>query len=249
MKKILEIAVDSVSSALYAAQGGANRLELCENLDQGGVTPSAAKIKLIKAKVDIPAFVLIRPRKGDFLYTDIEFETMLENIRLAKELGVDGIVSGVLLADGQIDLDRTSQLVKATTPLSFTFHRAFDMCCKPEEALEQLIELGVARILTSGQEPNAIEGKENIARFLQIANGRIQLMAGGGVRPKSIHQLLEIEGLNEYHSSARNMVESRMQYRGDTPMGSEAANAEFQWSEVKEEMVRAMQEQISRYGK
>ena len=179
MKNNLEICCDTVQSAITAQENGADRIELCENLAQGGVTPSAAKIKLAKQHLDIPVFVLIRPRKADFLYDDIDFDIMLEDIEQAKALGADGIVSGVLLPNGEMDINRMHQLVKAAAPLPFTCHRAFDMCLNPELAIEGLIRIGVTRILTSGQEPNAVLGKKNLSKFAAIANHRLSIMACG----------------------------------------------------------------------
>ena len=240
MPYTLEICCDSVASAIAAARGGANRIELCENLAQGGVTPSAAKIKLAKARLNIPVFVLIRPRKADFLYSELEFEIMLEDIRQAKALGADGIVSGALKADGAIDEARTRQMVETAHPLPFTFHRAFDMCEDAKRAIDLLAGLGVKRILTSGQQPNAGEGKANIRDFVKYAGSRIGIMACGELLPENIGNLLDIEGLTEYHSAARKEVESGMQYTGSVNMGDEAVQDEFRWHEVDEELVKGM---------
>ena len=244
MEKKLEIAVTSVRSARQAALGGADRLELCSNLDQGGLTPSLGLVQRVKAEVDIPVFVLIRPRKADFFYTEAEFEVMKADIIAAKAAGADGIVSGLLLPDGNLDLDRTATLLKAAAPLPFTFHRAFDMCLDPSTALHQLIDLGVARILSSGQKATAIEGKEMLAQLVAQAAGNIIFLAGGGVRPGNINQLLHIEGLNEFHSSAKNKVKSQMIYKGATPMGSEQLEAEFEWHEVDVETVRKLRAEL-----
>ncbi|MCB9054118.1 MAG: copper homeostasis protein CutC [Lewinellaceae bacterium] len=240
MSYTLEICCDSVASAIAAARGGANRIELCENLAQGGVTPSAAKIKLAKARLSIPVFVLIRPRKADFLYTDLEFEIMLEDIRQAKALGADGIVSGALNADGTVDEARTREMVEAAGPLPFTFHRAFDMCRDALAAIDILAGLGVNRILTSGQQPTALEGKTNLERFAQYAGRRISIMACGELLPDNIGALLDIDGLTEFHSAARMEVQSQMSYTGEVNMGDEAVQDEFRWQEVDEGLVRGM---------
>ena len=150
-QRTLEICVESVTSALNAQTGGADRIELCDNLHQGGITPGAGKIVLAKKLLHIPVFVLIRPRKGDFLYSDIEFDTLLEDIALARQLGADGIVSGALLPDGNIDLARIRLMLEAAEGLPFTFHRAFDMCRDPLRAIDELAELGVQRILRLGR--------------------------------------------------------------------------------------------------
>ncbi len=245
MPYALEICCDSVASALAAARGGANRIELCENLAQGGVTPSAAKIRLAKEKLGIPVFVLIRPRKADFLYTELEFEVMLEDIRQAKALGADGIVSGALNAGGTIDEARTRQMVEAAHPLPFTFHRAFDMCRNPLQAIDLLAGLGVKRILPSGQQPTALAGKANIRSFVQYAGRRIGIMACGELLPDNIGELLDIEGLTEFHSAARTEIQSSMEYTGAVNMGDEAVQEEFRWQEVDGELVRGMREVLN----
>ena len=242
MPYTLEICCDSVASAIAAARGGANRIELCENLAQGGVTPSAAKIKLAKARLNIPVFVLIRPRKADFLYSELEFEIMLEDIRQAKALGADGIVSGALKADGAIDEARTRQMVETAHPLPFTFHRAFDMCHSPFQAIDQLAELGVKRILTSGQQPTALQGKSNIKSFVLYAGDRIGIMACGELLPENIGALLDIQGLTELHSAARREVQSQMSYTGAVNMGDESVQDEFRWQEVDEVLVQGMRD-------
>ncbi len=244
MKRILEICCDSVASAISAFEAGADRIELCENLAQGGVTPSAAKISLAKAKIDIPVFVLIRPRKADFLYSDLEMEIMLEDIRQARALGADGIVSGVLNADGTIDAARTRQLVEAASPLPFTFHRAFDMCRDPLASIGLLAGLGVRRILTSGQKPTAVEGRDNLRKFAREAGGKITVMACGELLPDNIAAIRDIEGLSEFHSAARMDIASRMAYHGGVNMGDEAVMEEFRWQEVDAELVRGMKQQL-----
>lgn len=240
MKRILEICCDSVASALHAQKGGADRIELCENLAQGGVSPSAAKIILTKKKLNIPVFVLIRPRKGDFFFDELEVECMIENIKQAKSLGADGIVSGALLKDGQIDVQTTAKLIEASRPLPFTFHRAFDRTPDPFEALQQLIELGVDRILTSGQAINAEQGHDLIIKLLEKAQGKVKIMACGSVRPDNIGHLLDINTLEEVHSAARKTVQSPVTFFGHARMGDESVEAELNWFEVDEQMVREM---------
>lgn len=245
MKKILEICVDSLHSAAYAEEGGADRIELCENLAQGGVTPSAGKIRLVRRLLKIPVFVLIRPRKADFLYSGLEFELMLEDIRVAKELGADGIVSGVLTADGSVDLARTGRLVESSWPLPFTFHRAIDMCRDPLTAIDELAEMGVRRVLTSGQRASAADGRQLIERLVARADDRLTVMAGGGINPRTIRHLLPIDGLHEFHASARHPVKTKMEFHGGATMGSENLEEEFRWEEVDPEMVRMLRRQLS----
>ncbi len=244
-KRTLEICVDSIASAIAAREGGADRIELCENLAQGGVTPSAGKIRLAKKVLNIPVFVLVRPRKADFLYTGLEFELMLEEIRSAKAFGADGIVSGVLHADGTIDQARTQRLVEASWPLPFTFHRAFDMCREPLIAVEQLADIGVRRILTSGQQARVVEGYRLIRRLIELADGRLQIMAGGGLNPETLQPLLSIDGLEEFHASARHHVHTQMIFRGSTAMGSEELEEEFRWKEVDPLQVKRLRKQLN----
>lgn len=239
MKK-LEICVDNLQSALDAAANGANRIELCDNLFQGGLTPSAGKIKMAAERLDIPVFVLIRPRKADFLYTDLEFELMLENIALAKAFGAKGIVSGTLDAEGHLDINRMEQLVAAAAPLPFTCHRAFDMCREPFEALEQLIDLGVKRILTSGQQATAYAGRELIKDLVQQADGRLSIMACGHITPDNIEKLLKIEQLDEFHAAVKMDVRSQMNFFGHTPMGEEDLTEEFQWTQADPQLIKQL---------
>lgn len=241
MNRMLEICCDSISSVINAQKGGADRIELCENLAQGGVTPSLGKIKIALQVVDIPIFVLIRPRKSDFLYSEQEFAIMLKDIEAVKATGAHGIVSGILMADGTFDYERMQAMVEASAPLPFTCHRAFDMCRNPEEAITQLAQIGVKRILTSGQQPSALEGLNNLAQFASKAMGKISIMACGHLLPDNIAQIKAINGITEFHSAPNHTVRSEMTYRGITPMGDETTDLEFQWEEVSETLVRGMQ--------
>ncbi len=245
MNRILEICLDSVPSAIAARQGGADRIELCENLYQGGVTPSAGKIKLAKKLLDIPVFVLIRPRKGDFLYSETEFQTIIEDIHAAKTLGADGIVSGALLADGHIDAPRTRLMVEAAHPLPFTFHRAFDMCRDALRAIDELADCGVRRILTSGQQPDAGQGLENLRHFAGYAGTRISILACGKLMPDNIASLLHVSGIDEFHAALRREARSAMNWFGNVPMGDEAVAQEFAWHETDEEQVSRLRSALS----
>ena len=249
MSTILEICCDSISSAIKAQEGGADRIELCENLAQGGVTPSAGKIKLAKKLLDIPIFILIRPRKADFLYNEHEFSIMLEDIDIAKSLGADGIVSGILLPNGSFDYERMQKMVEAAAPLPFTCHRAFDMCSKPEEAIEEFAKIGIKRILTSGQQPTALMGKLNLAKFSEMASGRLSIMACGNLLPVNIGEIAQIDNITEFHSAPNRLIASRMIYRGITPMGDEDANQEFRWQEVDSALVKGMRRVLDSEGK
>ena len=173
MSFILEIAVFNISSALAAANAGADRIELCENPTEGGTTPSFGTLKAIREKIAIPVFPIVRPRGGDFLYSDEEFEVIKKDVLLIKDLGFEGIVFGLLKKDGTIDKQRTAKLVELAYPLEVTFHRAFDRAAEPSRSLEEIITCGCQRILTSGQVPNAVDGKELIKQLVQQADERI----------------------------------------------------------------------------
>lgn len=201
MKTIIEICLDSPEFAQEAERLGASRVELCANLLEGGTTPSAGCIARTRAAINIDLFVIIRPRGGNFYYTNSEIEEMKHNIQLCKELGVDGVVIGLLNTDGSIDLATTKMLVDLARPMKVTFHRAFDRCKNPLLALEQLIELGVERILTSGQMPKALDGIDLIAALIQQAGDRIIIMPGSGVNPTNAAEFLKV-GATEIHFTA-----------------------------------------------
>jgi copper homeostasis protein len=212
MSRILEIAVFNIDSAIQAAQAGADRLELCENPHDGGTTPSYGFMKTVRELVSIPIFPIIRPHGGDFLYSESAYRVMQKDIALAKELGFEGVVLGLLNLDGSIDADRTAKLVSLAYPMEVTFHRAFDRCIQPMEALETIIQTGCSRILTSGQEPNAFDAKELIQQLVQQATDRIIIMPGSGVRASNIQELASFTGAQELHSSARKLVPSSMKF-------------------------------------
>ena len=208
-----EVAVDSLESALVAQACGVDRVELCADLASGGLTPSRGLLELALERLRIPAHVIIRPRRGDFLYTEAEFQIMLRDIAAAKAAGASGVVFGLLLADGGIDLARTAELAAAARPLSVTFHRAFDMCREPREALAQLIKLGVERLLTSGQARTAEAGAALIGELVGLAEGQISVMPGAGVSEANIQRIAAETGAREFHFSARELVDGPMRYR------------------------------------
>jgi copper homeostasis protein len=210
---LIEIATSDFPSSYAAVQGGADRIELCDNLSEGGTTQSFGTIKLCREKLDVALFPIIRPRGGDFFYSNDEYEIMLTDVKLCKQLGCDGVVIGLLNPDGSIDVERSKKLVDLAYPMEVTFHRAFDRCRDPFEALEQLIALGCSRILTSGQQPTAPAGADLIAELVKKAEDRIIIMPGSGVRKENIAELAQRTGAVEFHSSLRTKVESRMQYR------------------------------------
>jgi copper homeostasis protein len=225
---LLEVCVDSAEAAAAAQQGGANRVELCADLLEGGITPSSGTIRITRQQLTIPMNVLIRPRGGDFCYSSTEFEVMKLNINHAKELGADGIVMGILNPDGTIDSQRTRTLIELARPMEITFHRAFDMARDPLVALETLVELGVDRLLTSGQEATVWEGIELISELVQQAEERIIVMPGGGINVRNVGRIIAHSGATEFHASARTNVDSPMAYRhGHVFIGGALRPAEY----------------------
>lgn len=209
---IIEIATTDLETTRSAVEGGANRIELCAALSEGGTTPSFGTIRCCRELFSVELYPIIRPRAGDFLYTADEFESMCSDVKACKELGCDGVVIGMLNSRGEIDKERTAYLIELAYPLGVTFHRAFDRCADPFKAMEELIEIGCERILTSGQQPTAPEGVALIASLNEKANGQIVIMPGSGVRADNIRQLAEQTGCTEFHSSLRTKKNSHMEY-------------------------------------
>ena len=216
MTILCEVCIDSYSGAMTALSLGADRLEVCANLKIGGTTPSAGLFKRLRAATNKPLHVLIRPRGGDFIYDHDEVNTILEDIKLLKELGADGIVCGALLEDGALDIAAMKQFYSAASPLSFTFHRAFDVCSNPLRALPQLVSLGIDRVLTSGQSLNALEGAFHLKAWIEAAPGLI-FMAGGGISPLNVSDLLKQVPLKEIHFSGTILKPGR--YQTEVSMG------------------------------
>jgi copper homeostasis protein len=209
----IEICVDTVQSALIAQGAGADRVELCDNLSEGGTTPGYGTILAARENLDIGLNVLIRPRAGDFLYSELEFGIIKKDIEACRQIGVDGIVIGLLLADGRIDVAGTAELVRFAHPMQVTFHRAFDMCCDPVQGLEDVIATGAARLLTSGQGNTAEEGMELISKMVRIAQNRIIIMPGSGINDTNIGHIASTCRAGEYHLSARRITDSMMTWR------------------------------------
>ncbi len=199
----IEVCCGSIQSAANAKAGGAVRVELCQGLVEGGTTPSPATIQYAVRELGLKVFVLVRPRGGDFCYNELEVKTMEEDVAFCKEAGVSGIVVGFLHPDGSIDTELTRRFVELSAPLPVTFHRAFDECADPLNALEQIIECGCARILTSGCKPTAIEGAEMLHQLVKKADGRITILAGSGVTPENAVALREKTGVKEIHGSCK----------------------------------------------
>ena len=235
MNYIIEIATTDYLTTKAAIDGGADRIELCASLVEGGTTPSAGLIKQCKENFSVPIFPIIRPRGGDFLYTDDEFRLMITDILIAKQFGCEGIVTGLLEKDGNIDVSRTAVLVELAFPMEVSFHRAFDRCLDPFKALEQLIEIGCQRLLTSGQQPAAPEGIELIAELVKKANEKIIIMPGSGVRKENIKLLAERTGAVEFHSSLRGKQRTKMEFLHPAFLNSEESysNPSIDPDEVK----------------
>ena len=212
----LEIIGFNIESCIIAQSAGANRIELCDGPSEGGTTPSYGFIKTAREKLHIELYPIIRPRGGDFLYSNDEFDIMKNDIRLCKELDCDGIVIGMLNADGTVDKNRCKQLVDLAYPLGVTFHRAFDRTADPFQAMEDIIEIGCERILTSGQRSNAADGATLISQLIKQADERIIIMPGSGVRSDNIVSIATQTSAAEFHSSARITAESKMKFTQDS---------------------------------
>ena len=214
---LLEVCANSVVSAVAAQEGGAARVELCDNLHEGGTTPSAGQILLARKLLHLKLYVLIRPRGGDFLYNDIEYEVIQADIRHCIEAGCDGIAIGMLTADGLVDKKRCAELVRMAKQwgMGVTFHRAFDMCADQYQALEDIIEIGCERVLTSGGKTTAMEGAGVIAHLIEKAAGRITIVPGAGINEHNVVDLLHYTGATEIHTSAKVPLASKMASHND----------------------------------
>lgn len=212
---LLEICVFNTATAIAAEKAGADRIELCENYANGGTTPSYGYLKTVREKISIPVFPMIRPRSGDYFHSADEIEIIRKDILLCKELGFDGVVFGLLNQDGSIDKVNTARLVEAAYPLEVTFHRAFDRCNHPYEALETLIDCGCNRILTSGQQPKVTDGLATVKQLVEQANDRIIIMPGSGLNSSNVVSIIATAGVTEVHTSARIRIPSATQYRNE----------------------------------
>ena len=236
-QKKLEICCYSVLSCTNAEEGGADRIELCGSMPEGGITPSYGTLKAAIAKVNIPIFVMIRPRGGDFLFNDSEKEAMIADIEILKTLRPGGFVIGALKSDGSLDLKTIEEQLKAIGSFPVTFHRAFDMCKNPDEAVVELANLGIENILTSGLYQNALEGVDQLKRFVDISEGKINIMAGSGVNPYNIPTIAKA-GVHAFHFSAKKMHSSQMEFRNDRiNMGGDKSVDEFAIYEADPELV------------
>ena len=236
-----EIVVYNIESALKAQEGGADRIELCDNPSEGGTTPSYGTIEAVRQNVNLDVYVMIRPRGGDFHYSNYEFHCMKRDISQCQKISVDGVVFGILNPDGTLDKKRCKELIVKARPLKVTCHRAFDMTRDPFEALEDCIEAGFDRILTAGQQAQALKGADLIGELIKKANGRIAIMPGSGVNENTVQEILAKSKATEIHFSATAFRESEMNYKNQNiaGMGSDEG-AEFKIRTVDPDRVRAM---------
>jgi copper homeostasis protein len=241
----IEVCVDSLASALAAQRGGAARIELCSTLLEGGITPSAGSIELARAGISIGMQVMIRPRGGDFCYTGEEFETMRRDISLVKEMGVDGIVLGILNTSGHIDVERTCELVELARPLNVTFHRAFDMSADFFRALEDVCSTGADRLLTSGGESTVEQGAPVIERLVKAARGRIAIMACGGIAEHNAARIIKQTGVREIHVGLRRPAASPMLYQNPRISMGTMPEREYQRFQVLEEDVKNLRRAVA----
>lgn len=242
---VLEICVDSVDSARAAQSGGAQRVELCSNLCEGGVTPSSGQIEMVREAVTIPVFVMVRPRSGDFFYSSDEFAVMKRDVLQARQLGANGVVLGVLFGYGEVDVARTRELVDLARPMEVTFHRAFDWVPRMEQALDSVIETGADRILTSGGTQTAEEGRAAIAKTIALADGRVRVMVCGKVREHNIGAIARDTGATEFHASLRKKARSPVTYERPGLSMGDSGRDEFIRYTLAADDVRALREEMS----
>ena len=238
---LVEVCVDAIDGAVAAEAGGAQRVELCAALREGGLTPSAGTIAVTSRRLTVDVHVMIRPRGGDFLYSEAEFASMRRDVEMAKHLDVNGVVFGLLTPDGSVDMEQTEQLTEQARPMSVTFHRAFDMARDPTRSLETLIELGIDRVLTSGHEAFASEGIDLLRELVAQAGDRIVVMPGGGIDEQSLPRILNTTGAREIHVTGTKGVESGMTYRNPRCfMGIEPGSSEFSTTMTDVNRIRAL---------
>ncbi len=241
----LEICSNSLQSTISAEQGGADRVELCDNLYEGGTTPSLATIIQCKERTEIDVFPIIRPRGGDFLYSDLEFEVMKQDIALARQYGADGVVIGCLTPQADVDYEMCARLIEQAKGLPVTFHRAFDMTQDPFRSLELIKKLGVSRLLTSGQANQAIDGVDVLSELVKQSGNELKIMVGSGVSEDNIQQLVKTTGARAFHASLRSEQESKMAYRkADIFMGGLPQIPEYQNKFTNPQRVKSIIEQI-----
>lgn len=241
---LLEICADSVESAVAAERGGARRIELCSDLVEGGITPSVGLLCTVRQRIRIDIYMMIRPRGGDFCYTEEEYEGMARDIEVGKQHGADGFVFGILHDDARIDEERTRRLVELARPKHVTFHRAFDMTRDLDHALETVIRTGAVRVLTSGGAQKAEAGISTLARLVSSAQSRIAIMACGGISESNVHHVISATGVNEVHASLRSQSPSPMRYRNENVTMGLIKGREYERRVVRDESVRRLMSAI-----
>lgn len=245
MNKKIEICADSVKSCINSEKGKADRIELCGNMFEGGTTPSYGVLELAREKVSIPIYAMVRPRGGDFCYDDIEFEIMKREIKLMKELKIDGIVFGILTKEGRIDKERCSKLLDLWGSSKATFHRAIDVSCNLNEACEDIISLGFERILTSGGEANAMSGIVKLKELVEKYNDKIIIMPGSGINERNIEYIKDTVKADEYHMTANKTINSMMEYRNENVfMGTALRASEFNIKYTDEEKIKNIKSKL-----
>ena len=243
---VLEICVDSVESAVAAERGGAQRVELCSDLLEGGITPSPGLLQRVRERVQMDVFAMIRPRGGDFYYTDEEFAVMKADIEHAKESGADGVVLGILDAEGYVDVERTRELVELAQPLPVTFHRAIDVSADFPDSLDRIIASGAQRVLTSGGRRRVMDSTQDVRAAIQRTRGRLTIMAGGGLNPENIRMVAEETGAQEFHASLNTGVESPVRRRDGSLFLGADLERDYTRYVVREEDVRALRDELGR---
>ncbi|MFN0256290.1 copper homeostasis protein CutC [Pedobacter ureilyticus] len=239
---ILEICANSVESAIAAQQGGADRIELCTNLAEGGTTPSYGQIKWCVENLQLEVWPLIRPRGGDFLYSDAEFETILGDISYCKQIGCNGVVTGLLNTNGTINEERCAKIIAVASPMPVAFHRAFDMSNDLSVALETVIKLGFVRVLSSGGKENAFVGANELAKLVVQANNRIEIMPGAGVNADNLIEIAKTTSAKNFHTTAKSVVKSKMKFKNEaSKMGLENAD-EFSYEQTDTLKVKVLKE-------
>lgn len=238
MKGRLEVCVDSVESAAAAVRGGADRLEVCSNLIIGGTTPGVSQFRQIREMCEIALNVLIRPRFGDFLYTDAEFRMITEDVQMFKELGADGVVVGCLRPDGTLDSEKMKELRQWADGIHMTLHRAFDVCRDPYQALEESVALGIDTILTSGQKDCCLEGRDVLEKLIRQADGRIEILVGSGVNAQVIETLADKIRASSFHMSGKRSIDSGMTYRNQNVHMGIPGISEFDIFRTDEDCIR-----------
>ena len=243
---LLEVCANSVLSAIEAEIGGANRIELCAGINEGGTTPSFGEIKTARKHLNTPIHVIIRPRGGDFMYSFLELEIIKQDIMTCKNLGIDGVVFGLLHSNGSVDKVMNNELIELSYPMKTTFHRAFDMCSDPIKALNDIIELGFDNILTSGMQNKAIDGVELIKQLIIASNNRINIMPGSGINEDNIKEIALKTGAVNFHVSLRKKIQSPMEFKNTKiSMGSVKEISEYESSITDSLRVKKIKEILS----